>query len=102
MKQIGLWRRGNLHPIAATGQEAIHCYFPVNPKACTRVIATINAEGEKLPLWSLCRGKISACERKFNSERADEIRSGWLKMAHQKNGWCDKTNAMQYLEWLRE
>jgi hypothetical protein len=41
-----LCRRGNLHTIAATGQEAIHHYFPVDSKVCTTVIATINAVGK--------------------------------------------------------
>jgi hypothetical protein len=62
----------------------------------------INAAGEKLPLWSLCRGKTSVCERNTKRELADEIRSGWLKIGHQKNGWCDKAIATQYLLWLRE
>jgi hypothetical protein len=99
------WKQLNIgsRTIAKTGVEAVKCHFQGDTKTCLTAVATVNAAGEKLPLWVLCRGTTTGCETRYRSHTDIDkaITQGKLMLSHQVNGWSDDTIVNEYLRWLR-
>jgi hypothetical protein len=53
---------------------------------CLTAIAAIDAAGGKLPMWIVCRGKTTRCERPYQEDERLEksIREGDLVLSHEK------------------
>jgi hypothetical protein len=51
--------------LAERGAEGVQCKFSVDEKVCATAIATVNAAGERLPLWVLAKGKTERSEHKY-------------------------------------
>jgi hypothetical protein len=96
------WRLIDPHAasIAQTGAESVAAAFDGNPKECLTVIATISAAGERLPLWIICKGTTTRCEKRFAEKFAKQIRKGELVLCHQCSGWTELAVARAYIEWL--
>jgi hypothetical protein len=99
------WKQLNIgaRTIAQTGVETVNCHFKADKKACLTAVATVNAAGEKLPLWVLCRGTTAGCETRYRTHQDinQAIAQGKLLLSHQVNGWSDDTIVAEYLRWLR-
>jgi hypothetical protein len=90
--------------VAIRGSETANCYFEGEPKTCLTPIAAVDAAGGKLPLWILCKGRTTRCERRFRLDRrlARPERKGELAISHAPSGWTTEHVARNYLIWLRE
>jgi hypothetical protein len=100
------WRivNGKIKTIAKQGQGKIPG-TGVDPKTCLTVIAAVSADGRKLPLWVVCRGKTPGCMTKFSSVPVlnDAIKNKKkLCLTFSPTGWVTKDVAKQYLQWLRQ
>jgi hypothetical protein len=93
----------NAVTIAERGAETVTCYFKGDPKTCLTAIASINAAGEKLPLWILARGTTGRCEARYrNHDKVQAALAGEeLVLDHQRNGWSCASVMARYLQWLR-
>jgi hypothetical protein len=98
------WKLINHHirTVADTGAEGISCLFDGDPKTCVIAIATINAAGEKLPLWIVAKGKTGRCENRYRKTCARAMEEGKLLMTHQLSGWTNSEVAKKFLIWLSE
>jgi hypothetical protein len=98
------WKLINHHirTVADTGAEGISCLFDGDPKTCITAIATINAAGEKLPLWIIAKGKTARSENKYHRNCARAVGEGKLKITHQQSGWVNNDVAKEYLKRLAE
>jgi hypothetical protein len=90
-----------IRTIANRGQEGVSANCSTDPKQSTTAIMTINAAGEKLAIWLICKGKTTKCEKKTRETLARYVNSNQLQVTHQQSGWCDKEIAKAYLIWLR-
>jgi hypothetical protein len=90
--------------IANRGSETVDCFFDGDPKMCLTAIAAIDAAGGKLPIWIVCRGKTTRCEKKFDDHEdlKRAIRQGELVLSHEANGWTTGQLACEYLRWLNQ
>jgi hypothetical protein len=55
----------------------------------------ISADGTKLPLWIITRGRTSRSHAKFGDH--DE---GGVRITHSESGWCTEDVMVAYLEWI--
>jgi hypothetical protein len=78
--------------VAERGAETVKQYV----KACFTFFASILADGTKLPLILLAKGKTQRCHKQFGQhpQYHHEI---W----HSQSGWCNGVIMEQYLHWLR-
>jgi hypothetical protein len=88
--------------IAERGAEGISCLFEGDPKACITAIATRDAAGGKLPLWTIAKGKMERSEAKVRQECSRDTDNGGLIVTHQPSGWTSRDVAMQYLHWFAD
>jgi hypothetical protein len=88
--------------VADTGAEGISCLFDGDLKTLITAIATINAAGEKLPLWIVAKGKKARSENKYDRNCAKAVGEGKLKITHQQSGCVNNDVAKEYLKWLAE
>jgi hypothetical protein len=51
--------------IAPRGIEGVTANFRGDPKQSLTAIAVVNAAGEKMALWVICKGTTTRCERRF-------------------------------------
>jgi hypothetical protein len=82
--------------LAPIGAEIVNCYINGCDKADFTFIATIRADGSKLPLIALAKGTTAQCHRTFSNAGMDPN-----CIMHCKRGWCNETIVQQYLLWLR-
>lgn len=95
MKQTGI-AQTNLLTWADTGVETVHSYIGTDPKANFTVLASIDAYGNKLPLFFLAKGVSERCEKsQFKGSTSDH----WL--SHSKSGWMQNDTFCEYLYYLR-
>ena len=58
-------------------------------------IATINADGQKLPLITVAKGKTVRCEKAFKTIYQNTV-------MHSTNGWSTEDLIISYLQWLSD
>jgi hypothetical protein len=91
----------SLKTIAPRGSESVKVSSRSSPKKNLTVIATISADGAKLPPMVVCKGKTIRCEAKIRSDFAGEIQRKELFVTHSPQGWVNHDVARQYLDSLR-
>lgn len=98
------WRimNGQIRTITRKGSDEVFVETPHSMKQTITVIATIDAEGGKLPLWIIAEGKTSKCEARYrDDERLRKyIKGGDLLIGHSKSGWATAPLMRCYLKWL--
>jgi hypothetical protein len=82
------------------GPEGTSCLFEGDLKACITAIATINAAGEKFPLWAIAKGKTDRCEANLRHSCSKTLEQGVL-LTHQQSGWTAQQVAAQYVHWIQ-
>ena len=65
-----------------------------NEKLTLTAIATIDANGSKLPLWIIAKGKTNRSEKKFGKSNENLI------FTHTERGWANDEVLISYLEWI--
>lgn len=88
--------------IAERGADEVQIETRFDDKARITAIATISADGDKLPLWVIAKGTTTECERRFEEAFSDEIQRGDLVITHAKAGWTTASVAIQYLAGLTD
>ena len=95
--------------IARKGQDNVHIYTNANEKAGTTVLATIDADGQKLPLVLVGKGKTEKCEKSqfgfsnpFGQSNPNPYTDSIHYTTHSENGWMNNKIFPQYLNMLRE
>jgi hypothetical protein len=48
----------NINTIAEHGADGVACWFSGHPKYCVTAIATVDAAGERKPLWIIAKDLI--------------------------------------------
>jgi hypothetical protein len=81
--------------LAEVGSEVVKGFIAGNVKKSFSIIATVSADGNKLPLWIIAKGKTMVCQRGFGEIKAPNI------ITHSENGWSNEPVLLQYLKWLR-
>jgi SH3-like domain-containing protein len=64
-------------------------------KASFTAFGAICADGRKLPLWVIAKGKTVNCEKKFG-HNPDVV------MRHSESGWATENLIMEYLQWIHD
>jgi hypothetical protein len=82
--------------LAEVGAETVHGYSEGDPKADFSVIASISADGSKLPLWIIAKGKSSRCEVSYGTIPDPH------KIVHTISGWINDLIMIKYCKWLRK
>jgi hypothetical protein len=82
--------------VAERGAESVHQYVDGDPKANFSFFATITAEGQKLPLILIAKGKTVRCHKQFGNHDQHQF-DVW----HSPSGWSTELLMLDYLEWLR-
>ena len=87
---------GNILTWAKRGSENVSITIRGDEKECITVLATVSANGHKLPLYFIANGKT---ERVEHSQLGDVI-NHWKN--HSSNGWETSDTFQTYLMHLRE
>ena len=85
-----------LKVISKTGVPTVKINASQNQKLSLTAIATVDANGKKLPLWLLVKGKTIRCEKKLGQPNENLI------FGHTPNGWANEKILISYLEWIHE
>lgn len=82
--------------VAERGSESVERFVNGDVKASFTFFASIQADGTKLPLILIAKGKTQRCHRQFgiHPQFVHEI---W----HSPTGWCNEPLMIAYLSWLR-
>jgi hypothetical protein len=82
--------------IAERGTEVVNRYVNGDIKAAFTFFASVVADGTKLPLVLVAKGRTTCCHKQFGKHEqvSHEI---W----HSHNGWCTEGLMLRYLGWLR-
>lgn len=98
------WRivNGRLKTIARKGDDEVIVDSKASMKETLTVIATIDADGGKYPIWVIAKGKTAKCEEKFRNDirLRHFIRAGKLIVGHSEKGWATADLMKGYLKWL--
>ena len=81
---------------AIKGAEGVPIPITRDEKECLTALATIRADGTKLPLMILARGKTQAVEE---TQLGDV---GFHLTGHSESGWMTQENFEKYLKWIRQ
>ena len=98
------WRlvNGTLKTVARTGADAVNVAAKSTTKTDITVIAACSADGEKLPLWILARGKGKKSEEKFrNCPKLARLIDRKVFVEHSTSGWSTAEVMIRYLRWLK-
>jgi hypothetical protein len=89
--------------VAGCGSERVDCLCEGDPKMRSTATAAFDAGGGPFPLWVLCRGRTTRCERGSQNDDvlARTISQGQLVASHQANGRVNAQVLGNYLLWLR-
>jgi hypothetical protein len=82
--------------VAERGIETVKRYVDGDSKACFTFFASILADGTKLPLILLAKGKTPGCHKQFGIHQEYEH-----LIWHSVNGWCNTSLMEDSLRWLR-
>jgi hypothetical protein len=82
--------------VAERGAESVKRYINGNIKASFTFFASILANGTKLPLILIARGRTKRCREQFGN-----LPQSGQKVWHSANGWCTELLMLRYLRWLR-
>lgn len=98
------WRvfNGKFQTVTRRGNDEVFVLSKTDPKDGLTILATIDSEGDKYPLWLIAKGKTCECEEKYRQDcrLRHFIRSGKLIVKHSENGWSTSEIACSYLKWL--
>jgi hypothetical protein len=88
------WRvvNGTLRTIARVGTETVNLNLDTSLKESLTAIGGISAEGVKLPIWVICKGKTDRCENRFRNdpELSRSVRNGRVVFVHTQSGWANE------------
>ena len=79
--------------IAEKGSTKVKLLYNKSNKIAITAIGAIRADGTKLPLWVLGKGRSHRCLKKFGDVPG-------VVFHHSENGWCNEAIAMKYLEHI--
>jgi hypothetical protein len=82
--------------VAEREAESVHQYVDGDPKANFSFFATITAEGQKLPLILIAKGKTYRCHKQFGHHPGHQF-----DILHSPSGWSTEPLMLDYLDWLR-
>jgi hypothetical protein len=82
--------------VAPRGAEVVRRYVNGDVKASFTFFASVLADGTKLPLVLLAKGKIDRCHRQLGTHPQYQY-----DIWHSPKGWCDAQLVLRYLDWLR-
>jgi hypothetical protein len=83
--------------VAEKGVESVQNYVDGHAKANCPLVAAITAEGERLPLILIAKGKTNRYHKQFGRYNAHRI-----NIWHLPSGCSTDILMLQYLDWLRE
>jgi hypothetical protein len=83
--------------VGKRGAEVVHNYQDGDPKANFSFFGSICADGTKLPLILIARGKTARSHRQFGHQVPDPH-----QIWHSPKGWSTEGLMHDYLDWLRE
>jgi hypothetical protein len=91
------WKLNELPPttLANAGSETVKGYIEGNAKKSFTIIATVRANGQKLPSWIIAKGKTNVCHNGYGKIEPPNI------ITHSETGWSNERMLLQYLKWLR-
>jgi hypothetical protein len=81
--------------IAERGTKTVKLNTPRGEKECYTGYGCINAAGDKLPFWIVCKGTTNQCHAKFGEHLGVTIH-------HTPNGWTNEDMMIRYLEYLSQ
>jgi hypothetical protein len=79
--------------VPATGAESVHQSVGDHTKADFTFFAMTKAEGEKLPLILIAKGKTNRCHAEFRGRQAYDV-----EIWHSPSEWPTETFMLQYLD----
>ena len=92
-----VYKRGKV--LAICGKEEVDAQLPGDYKKSFTVVATITADGNKLPPIFLAKGLSPGCHKQFNGmESEDEL----YEVYHSKGGFSDEGSMEFYLHKLHK
>lgn len=98
------WRvvNGQIRTVTRKGAEDVSIDTSESIKQTITVVATIDAEGGKLPLWIIAEGKTTQCEAKYRDDPRlrKYIKGGALVVGHSPSGWATADLMKCYLKWF--
>lgn len=83
---------------AIKGSEGVDIHINHNQKKGVTIIATITADGRKLPLTIVCKGLTDRCHQQVSDDRIISNE----KILHSESGWSTHEVFKSYLEWVRD
>lgn len=81
---------------AIKGSEGVSIAITRDEKECLTALATIRADGTKLPLMIIAKGKTELVEQ---TQLGDV---GFHVTGHSESGWMTQENFEKYLKWIRQ
>lgn len=81
---------------AEKGSDGISINLDSSPKASMTVLASIRADGTKIPLYFIAKGKTNLAEKKQVGDVSPHMST------HSKKGWTTETTFYEYLLFLRQ
>jgi hypothetical protein len=81
--------------LAEKGSESVKLCSAKGEKESFTAFGAISADGQKLPLWIIAKGKTDRSHLKFG-EHAQ------VRIAHSINGWSTEELMLSYLLWIHE
>jgi hypothetical protein len=82
--------------VAHRGAEVVKQYVDGDVKASFTFFASVLADGTKLPLIFIAKGKTDRCHKQLGTHPRHNY-DVW----HSATGWCDSFLVLRYLGWLR-
>jgi hypothetical protein len=82
--------------VAPRGAEVVRRYVNGDVKASFTFFASVRADGTKLPLVLLAKGKTDRCHKQLGTHPRHQY-DVW----HSASGWSDARLVTRYLDWLR-
>ena len=99
------WRvlNGKLKTIAPTGADEVQVLIGFDSKQSVTVMACCSADGRKLPLYAIVKGKTAKCEEAIrNDRRLRRYINKTLYLGHTERGWANNEFQLEYLKFIEE
>jgi hypothetical protein len=82
--------------VAERGAESVHQYVDGGPKVNFSFFAAITAEGQRLPLILIAKGRTCRCHKQVGHHRQHQF-----DIWHSPAGWSTEPLMLDYLDWFR-
>ena len=81
--------------IAHIGQNSVKVNINGDKRAAFTILATVSANGDRLPLVLFAKGKTMNYLKQFGVHPQHDY-----KIMHSKSGWMSEATFIEYLEWI--